>query len=247
MININFRTYNPTKPVQKNILYKVNDNSLIKFEEEHTECKEIVNVDFDFKERQYGIYANEYRSPNTTKEGCKTTDVLSCVVDENKKQIFSFIFDVKSNISAFSDDLLKEGAMITAIKEVRDFIEQIHAEILHKKSFLLYYEDDGYVEDERVGIVTKNFEPKKFRAVAKQLEKMIKSQEEAKVSPLISLKLKNRLRAYESEVKPLCNFADKKITINGKEYDLQVFLMQKKSDSEFEITIKIVKDTHCLR
>ena len=60
---------------QKNILYKVNDNSLIKFEEEHTECKEIVNVDFDFKERQYGIYANEYRSPNTTKEGCKTTDV----------------------------------------------------------------------------------------------------------------------------------------------------------------------------
>ena len=32
-----------------------------------------------------------------------------------------------------------------------------------------------------------------------------------------------------------------------RENDLQVFLMQQKSDSEFEITIKIVKDTHCLR
>lgn len=73
MININFRTYNPEKPVQKNMLYKVNDNCLIKFVEEHKDRKEIVNVDFGLKEGQYGIYANEYRSPNTAKEGCRTT------------------------------------------------------------------------------------------------------------------------------------------------------------------------------
>lgn len=244
MISINFRTYNPEQTVQKNMLYRVIDNCFIKFVEEHKDRKEIVNVEFDLKEGQYGIYANEFRSPNTAKEGCKTTDVLSCVVDEKSKEIFSIIFDVKSNISAFSDNLLREGAMITAIKEVRDFIEQIHAEILHKKSFLLYYKDDGYLEDERVGIVTKNFEPEKFKAVAKQLEKMIKNQEEVKVPPLVSFKLKNILRPYESEIKPLCDFANKRIKINGREYDLQVFLLQQINESDFEIIIKMVKDTH---
>lgn len=54
------------------------------------------------------------------------------------KEMDTLIFDVKSNISAFSDDLLKDNAMLTAIKEIRDFAEQIHAEILHKNSLMTY-------------------------------------------------------------------------------------------------------------
>lgn len=57
--------------------------------------------------------------------------------DDSNKKIQSFIFDVKSDISAFSDDLRKENAMLTAIKEVRDFIEQIQMERLHKNSFFV--------------------------------------------------------------------------------------------------------------
>lgn len=71
----------------------------------------------------------------TVKQGCKTADILACAVDENEKKIATFIFDVKSNISAFSDDLLKDQALLTVIKEVRDFVEQIHAEMLHKNGF----------------------------------------------------------------------------------------------------------------
>lgn len=247
MININFRLYNPTKDIEKNNLYKITENSNIKFVEQHEESKEIVNVKYCFSDKQYGIYAKEYRSPSTLKEGCKTADVLACVVDENTKEIYSIVFDVKSNISAFSDELLKEGAMITAIKEVRDFIEQLHAEILHKKSFLLYYEDDGYVEKEEVGIVTKNFEAEKFRAVAGRLEEIVKDANTT-VAQLVSYKLKNNLKPYMCEVKPLYDFADKKVTIREKKYNLNVFRLQKKEgENDYETTIQMVRDTHnCL-
>lgn len=238
MINLIFRTYNPLSPVEKNQLYRIDKSAVVNFEEQHEKTKEIAKVDFELKEGQYGIYANEYRRPGTSKEGCKTTDVLACVVDEKKKEINSLIFDVKSNISAFSDDLSKATAMITAIKEVRDFIEQIHAEILHKDSFLVYYKDDDYVETENVGIVTKNFEPEKFRAVAEKLENMV-TEDKEDIPALVSIKLKNNLRAYKTEIGTLYNFADRKIMIRKKAYQLNLFLLQKVNDTNYETVIQM--------
>ncbi len=98
MINFIFRDYNPLNPVEKNILYKVNESARIKFIEQHKVKKEVANVDYYLVDGQYGIYANEYRRPGTQKTGCKTTDVLACIVDERKKEVKSIIFDVKSNI-----------------------------------------------------------------------------------------------------------------------------------------------------
>lgn len=121
---------------------------------------ELVNLIYELAFGQYGIFAHEYRSPVAEKQGCKTADILACRIDEAQKKVDTLIFDVKSNISAFSDDLLKDNAMLTAIKEIRDFVEQIHAEILHKNSFILYYKDDGFVEHEIIGIVTKNLKEK---------------------------------------------------------------------------------------
>jgi len=70
--------------------------------------------------------------------------------------------DIKRNISAFSDDLLKDNAAITAIKEIVGFIEQIHHSILHKDSLLVYRKNEGYTETEEVGIATRRFEGQKF-------------------------------------------------------------------------------------
>lgn len=238
MINLIFRTYSPLKPVEKNTLYKVIESDTIKFVEHHENTQEIANVEYCLGAGVYGIYANEYRRPGIQKEGCKTTDVLACVVDEKKKEIKTIIFDVKSNISAFSDDLSQSSAMITAIKEVRDFVEQVHAEILHKESFMLYYRDDDYQEEEKVGIVTKSFEKEKFKSVAKKLEKMV-SEDKKEVSALAAYKMKNNLRAYKTEIPRLYNFADKKLVINKKVYTLQVFLLEKVGEGAYEATIKI--------
>lgn len=235
-----FRTYNPQKKIDKSILYKVNGNCTLQFVEEQNVGKDIVNLEYRLEDEQYGIYANEYRRPETLKDGGKVADILACVVDEGKKEIYSYIFDVKRNISAFSDDLSKESAMITAIKEVRDFIKQLHAEMLHKESFLLYYKDDGYRENMKFGIVTSSFEPKKFKAVAEKLEKLM-TKEVNSVPTLVNMKLKNNLRPYVTEIQHLYNFSEKKIVIRDNVYPLYVFTLQKINKTDYELNIKLDK------
>ena len=50
-------------------------------------------------------------------------------------------------------------------------------------------------------------------------------------------KLKNILRPYSSEIERLKLFAKKKLMVGEKVYDLQVYLLKKKSDSEYGIEI----------
>ena len=150
-MNVALSDYKEGK-LQKSTLYKIPKSMTVPFEEIHANGEEVVNLNYQLQESQYGIYANEYKNPCINKQGCKKADVLACVVDDKRKEIKSLVFDVKSNISSFSDDLTKESAALTAIKEIRDFIEQIHAALLHKKSFMLYYLDDSFREQEEVEI-----------------------------------------------------------------------------------------------
>lgn len=241
MIKVHTRVYDETKPIDKNALYKINKSTRVVFKEQHEKSQEVVNIDYFLEEHQYAIYANEYRRPEIDKNGCKTADVLSCVFDDSNKKIQSFIFDVKSDISAFSDDLRKENAMLTAIKEVRDFIEQIQMERLHKNSFLLYYENEGYVEEENFGIVTKSFEAEKFKNAAERLDGILSGKQED-IPTLLFLKLQNNLKPYEKEISRLYDFAEQMIKIAGKLYKLQVFLLTKKDECCYQITIKMKAD-----
>ncbi len=243
MIIPNTTDFDKKKHYQKNILYKITTSTVIPFKETHkdNESSELINLIFDLAPGQYGIFAHEYRSPVALKQGCKTADVLACRVDENQKKINTLIFDVKSNISAFSDDLLKENAMLTAIKEIRDFVEQIRAEILHKNSFILYYKDDGFIEHETIGIATKNFEKEKFLAVADMLERLFE-EETASIPRLVELKLKNSLSSYRNEAKRIRDFSEKIVRLHENVYPLKVILLKRVSKSEYEASINICSD-----
>lgn len=240
MIKPHFKDFNENEAYQKNVLYKVNESITIPFKEIHdgNGSYELVNLIYDLALGQYGIFAHEYRSPVVEKQGCKTADILACRIDEAQKRIDTLIFDVKSNISAFSDDLLKDNAMLTAIKEIRDFAEQIHAEILHKNGFILYYKDDGFVEHEVIGIVTKKFEREKFTAVADMLEFLF-NKENTSVMRLVEIKLINNLRPYKNEIKRIRDFSNKILTIFEKPYPLEVVLLEEISESEYIVSIKI--------
>lgn len=234
-----FDRIKPDKKYCKNKLYKIDESFRLSVSEEHEDGKkETVVLEYSLTEHQYGIFAHEYRSPLIDKRGCKTTDILACSVDEERKQIDSTILDIKSNISAFSDDLQRNGAMITVIKEVRDFIEQIHQEILHKNCLMLYYLDGGYKETEHIGIATKSFEPEKFREASDQLEHM-KNTPESSPSTLPEMKLKPLLNPYLHESKKLRDFADKLVYINGKGYDLNVHILTPVSDNEWSVTLQV--------
>lgn len=238
MIEINTRTYNPEKTVDKGVLYRVNESCIVDFTEQHEDSKDIVSVEFCLENGQYGVYAHEYKRPELKKDGCKVADVLAYVVNEETKEIVSFVFDVKRDISAFSDDLLKDNAMLVAIKEVRDFLRQIHDELLHKNSFFLYFSDAGYIETENIGIVTTSFEMGKFKDVATTLENLM-SDDEKGITDLITFKLKKSLRAYENMVEPLYNFADRKAVFFNKTYKLSVFIMQKLNEQDYGTSVKI--------
>lgn len=236
MIQIDLKERNGAASCQKNVLYKIKGTDIVSFIEDHGATREIVLLDYDLNEQEYGIYSNEYKRPGVLKDHCKTADVLSCVVNEDEKKIFTLIFDVKSNISSFSDDLTKGNAILVAVKEVRDFVEQIRSEILHKNSFMIYYYDDGYDETEKIGIVTKNFEAHKFTEAAELLEKVFNTEDQS-ITPLIRLKLKNSLKPYLSEAERLRQFAKREIRIKEKTYQLNVYLLNKKTDSEYCIKL----------
>lgn len=118
MLKLNLKEYDKKKSYQKNVLYKISKDTVIPVEERHGDNDSCERVDLVYSLHlgQYGIFAYEYRNPVTLKEGCKAADILACAVDENEKKIVTFIFDVKSNISAFSDNLLKDNALLTSLK-----------------------------------------------------------------------------------------------------------------------------------
>lgn len=238
MLKVNFRHYKNT--YEKNVLYDIREDCVVPFRETHTDSDKIEAVDLVYclEDGQYGIFAHEYRSPVIEKQGCKTVDVLACVVDDIRKKVHTILFDVKSNISAFSDDLLKDSTMLRAIGEVRDFTDQLHDGLLHKNAFMLYYKDDGFEEDEEVGIVTGNFEERKFADVADLLERLFVSGD-APISKLVEIKLKNSLRPYQDEIRRMRYFSERKVEISGRMYELQVYLLEKISESEAKTVIEI--------
>ena len=97
------------------------------------------------------------------------------------------------------------------------------------------------IEEETFGIITKSFEAEKFKNVAKRLEEIL-SGEQQDIPKLLFLKLQNNLKPYEKEIPRLYDFAEQMIKIAGKLYKLQVFLLTKKDECCYQITIKIKAD-----
>lgn len=244
MFDLNTEVLKSETKIQKNVLYRIDEDRIISIREEHDHCTdaEIVHLEYRLKDGQYAVFGKEYRPPSISKHGCKSTDVLTCLIDDKDKKIYSLILDVKRNMSAFSDDLLKDGAILSAIKEVRGFIEQLHHTVLHKESFLVYYKDSGYTETAELGIATKRFENEKFLEVADFLEKLPELENPSNMQPLLFCKLKNNLMPYMSEAVKMREFANKKVTISGNLYQLHVYLLKWLRESEYAVSIEIKMD-----
>lgn len=213
----------------KNVLYKVPKSMQIPFVELHEDKCEKVILDYKLKDEQLGIYTTEYRAP-VVKKGSKTTDIVACILDEKQKNIYTLVADVKSNISSFSDDLSKDDALITVIKEVRDFSEQIKYGLLHKDNFLMYHKDEGYSETCETAIFTRNFENEKFKNAAIYLKNLLYNESENGLILAKSVMQRNLIR-YRGEEQRLIKFAEEKLIIKDKELDLKVYLLEKEENT----------------
>ncbi len=238
MICLNTKGLKDGMDIQNNVLYRIDGNKTVSIREEHGDCADVETVSLKFllEDGQYAVFGKEYHSPNFSKHGCKSTDILTCLIDEKGKELYTFSLDIKKNISAFSDNLLQDNAVLSAVKEVSGFVEQLHHSILHKESFLVAYKSDGYKETVEVGIATRRFEKEKFLKVAEFLEDF---EMPSNMSPLVWYKLKNNLMPYVGEVSKLRDFANQKVMICGHLYPLHVYLLEWSKGTEYTVTIEL--------
>lgn len=197
--------------LQKSTLYSVPTAMRLKLEEVHVDdpAKDIVNVDFQLKENEYGVYGNEYRPLYLTKGSCKVLDLLCVIVNDEEKRMASYLFDVKS----------KTGGK----DEIPDFIEQLEDGFLHKQAMLQYLSD--YQEDEHIGVITRHFDEDSIKCEIERVAKKIN--EEIENIPILlrqkkeieRVKLKLRKKVFE-------DFLERKVTIHGRQYELEVHMLQ---------------------
>ncbi|MDY3888642.1 MAG: hypothetical protein SOZ17_05500 [Agathobacter sp.] len=240
-MTISLKPFNRLK-YDKNWLYRIEDNTPFEVRETHPDAikegDDVVRLSFDLQENQYGIFAYEYRRPGVKKEGSKATDILACLVDEEKKQVTSLIMDLKKNIMNYDDDLLVNDSLNKALNGVSDFVCQLKDEKLHKDSFMLYYKDEGYSETESFGIATRKFEPEKLESVVEFVDEILNDESE-EITDIVRCKIRQRLEARSGDVETVRNFAKKKVFIAGNYYDLQVVkLVQNGNDYEADVKLK---------
>ena len=120
--------------------------------------------------------------------------------------------------------------MVTALKEVRDFLEQLEDTLISKNALIALYGNRS--EKENLGIVTRNFDSAKFEAVAEMYEKIF--QENHAANPLILYKLRNNLKPYGNIIERVKQFAMKKIAISGKTYQLHTYIYYYKDCQNIE-------------
>lgn len=107
---------------------------------------------------------------------------------------------------------------------------------------ILYLKAEGYEEIVNAGIVTQKFEEDKFREVADMLNYLfdIESQENKIDIPLlVKTKMCTLLKPYKKEVERLYKFAEHKLFFDNEEYELKVYLLQKKDNTNWETHIRI--------
>ncbi len=216
-------------------------NEAFDVREKHEGGDDVIKLSFDLNQNQYGIFGYEYKRPDVNKEGCKTADILACLVDDEKKEICSLIMDLKSNITCFDDDMTKNNSPIIAVKNVSDFVQQLHDEKLHKDSFLLYYKDKDYSEIEFFGIATRKFEPHKFLRVAEFMDGIMEDDSED-VIDLIKCKIKTSLLPYYGEVSKIRDFAEKRVCISGKYYELQIVSLLSGEGDDYIADVTLTTD-----
>ena len=110
---------------------------------------------------------------------------------------------------------------------------------MHKNSFLIFHKADGYSETLELGIATKNFEAEKFHSVADFLENLVDFERPDNIQPLVWYKFKTNLIPYISEARRMRNFANQIIEIEGKTYQLSVFILEKITDLEYAVCIQM--------
>lgn len=210
--------------VKKNKLYELTARqSTVTFVEKHEDSEpEIVDVEFQIPEKGRSIAANEYRNKDYTKS--KASDILCILLDESRKQLLTYLFDIKRTITGYDETKSVEELRKEVVRRIMDFIGQIQDGMIHKAGLTALYLHEGYTETVYPGIATREFDAEKIKRLSEKLESDLENP--VAMHGAIGEKYYIATMAQRKEVEILKDFGNRKIKVLNEMYDLQVVLLK---------------------
>lgn len=195
-------------------LYRVNTCRTIVFEEKDT--KDVVNINYEIKADQYGIYGNEYKPPFVEDNGGKKADILVLVIDEKNKCFSSWVVDVKKTIGG--EDVIYH------------LIEQLIESVKHKKAIATYLE--GFDEEQHIGYITRDLQRDRISETISQKSSYLKK-ERANIEcmpVLIGIEARLRLLKEEAKLKMIIAFQNDRIEIGKNVFRIESYISEEQND-----------------
>lgn len=194
-----------------NRLYCVEKPKTIVFEERRTD--DVVNIYFNLKENQYGIYANEFKTMYAADSGVKKADLLILVIDEEKECFSSWVLDVKSTVGG--EDVILH------------LVEQLSDSVKHKRSVCAFIED--FEEEQHIGYITQKYDESRIEETIRK-KKFYLDKEMGNINhlpKLIGEGMREKLLKERAKLKLLIAFQAGVIVLAGHEWKLEKYISTK--------------------
>lgn len=206
-------TIKKDKPLSSGRLYTVNGSRTITFEEKETD--DVVNINFEIKDKQYGIYGNEFKPSFVNDNGGKKADILAFVIDEDEKCFSSWVFDVKKSVGG--EDVIFH------------LVEQLLESIKHKNAVATYLE--GFKETQHIGYITRELQCDRIQeTIDKKTSYLEKKRADAEcVQNLIGTRAKLYLLKEEKKLAVIRAFQNNRITNGNKVYEIESYISKEKN------------------
>lgn len=209
MIELNGSKIRENAELEKNHLYNVGESRVLQHEEKQDDgTKDIVQLNFQFKEDEKALYGKEWHPGFLKAKNCKAADILALVYNTSKKRVTTYLWDVKRTIGG--EDV------------ICDLVKQLQASYLHKNSMLMYLEN--FVESAHMGVITAVFDEERIKkAIEKKQNKEDKS---GLVAPMLGGKVKKMELDEKAKITILEDFLQRRINIKNKLHPLEVHIME---------------------
>lgn len=90
---------------------------------------------------------------------------------------------------------------------------------------MLILRQQGFEEDGKVGIATREFNVDRFRTLSNRLHEISKDTN-IRVNPLIAIKFQNKMLSIKKDAEIMKLFSEKKIKLHDNIYDLEVYILE---------------------
>lgn len=222
-MKIKGQTIREGKELLPGTLYRTVTPATIVFTEKDT--NDIVNINFQTKNGQYGIFGNEYKPPFVETEGIKKADILALVIDEKNQCFSSWIFDVKKTVGG--EDVIYH------------LVDQIKESVKHKKSITTYIEE--FAEDQHIGYITHELQHDRINeTIVKKRECLEQEKLQIQKMPVLVATAANlKLLKEQAKLKVLMLFQNDLIEIADKRYQLECGISVLNSENKYVYDLNV--------